>query len=241
MSYIYAQKNGYDFSVAAENWQYGNEWHDCFTSLKKYDPSVKYDKEEKISHGTKFEKYTLREYNKAIAEIFLPVPEISARAEAFKGTIGGPYVCLQIRRGDKTSGAEKEMDPVDIPKLIGEVGIKDGNVFVMTDDYSVVEEITKLLPACKIFTMTEPGSRGASAHAIRAYTPEEKKKHASELIASIEVFNGGEKGWSDTRSNLGRLLKIRGLDKVILYPTDDSTRNIPLNTIVDPPNKSLSK
>jgi hypothetical protein len=109
----------------------------------------------------------------------------------------------------------------------------------MSDDYGVVEEVEKLLPGCKVHTMTPPENRGLVIHDIQKYHSEQKKKHADELFTSMEVFHGGEKGWADNRSNLGRFLKLLGGDKVTLYPTDKSTENLSADMIVDPPNRSL--
>jgi len=158
-----------------------------------------------------------------------------ARAQSFIDGMGGPYVSIYVRRGDKVNGTSKEMDAIDVGSLIRDTGIQEGNVFVMTDDYSVVEEVKKLLPACKIFTMTEPVSRGAEADVLRKNAPDKRKKHAEELLSSMEVFNRGEKGWADNRSNVGRILKLRGLDKIVLYPATDTNKNMSLDREVEPP------
>lgn len=240
-AYIYAKKEGKNFLIKSDNWQFGDGWHDYFTSLDVYDPAAKYANEENYKHGSvgRIPEYSLGEYMNAVKEIYTPKPEIVNRAKAFTDKIGGPYISVYIRRGDKTSGTGKEMDAADLPKLVEEMGVSGGNVFVMSDDYSVVEEITKLLPKCKIFTMTPPENRGLVIYNIQKYDSEQKKKHADELFTSMEVFNGGEKGWVDNRSNIGRFLKIRGGDKITLYPSDMAPKNLTAETIVDPPNRSL--
>jgi hypothetical protein len=58
-----------------------------------------------------------------------------------------------------------------------------------------------------------------------------RKKEAAELFTSVEIFHGGEKGWADNRSNLGRFLKMRDLEKVVLYPP---VGNIPLEKVINP-------
>lgn len=242
-SYIYAKENGYKFVVKDDGWNYTHSkgWHDYFKTLEDYDSSMNYGEEESYKHASVegVPKYSLRKFNEAIKEIFILNDDLMGRVEAFIDGIGGPYVSIYVRRGDKVSGGFKEMDAIDLGSLIKDAGIRAGNVFVMTDDYSVVEEVKKLLPVCKIFTMTGPASRGADADVLRKNGPEERKKHGEELVTSIEVFNRGEKGWADNRSNLGRLLKIRGLDKIVLYPLDKVSQNIPLDRVVDPPHKPL--
>jgi hypothetical protein len=237
--YIYAKENGYKFVVKEDGWTYTHSkgWHDYFKTLEEYDSSAKYGEQESYKHGSVegVPKYSLRKFNEAIKEIFILNDDLMGRVQSFIDEIGGPYVSIYVRRGDKVGGNCKEMDAIDLDSLIKDTGIEQGNVFVMTDDYSVVEEVKKLLPACKIFTMTEPVSRGADADVLRNNGPEQRKKHAEELLSSMEVFNRGEKGWTDNRSNLGRLLKMRGLDKIVLYPMDEASKNIPLDKEVDPP------
>ena len=106
----------------------------------------------------------------------------------------------------------------------------------MSDDYAVIEEMKKLLPSAKIFTLTDQEDRGFSIHRIQAEGAEVRKKEAEELFISIEIFHGGEKAWSDNRSNLGRFLKLRDLSKVVLYPQVDE---IPLDKVIHPPSGDL--
>lgn len=232
-AYIYAKKGGHEFRVKNENWQYGPEkgWHDFFTTLKAYNPGEKME-EENFKHAVgPLEKYTLGDYHEAIKEVYKPEQEILEAAEEFKKKIGGSYKSVFVRRGDKTSGGGKEMDAADLSTLVKDMGIKEGNLFVMSDDYAVVEEFKKLLPKIKIFTLTEPAAKGFSIHRIQAEGAEVRKKEARELFTSVEIFHGGEKGWADNRSNLGRFLKMRDLDKVVLYPPEG---DIPLEKIIHP-------
>jgi glycerophosphoryl diester phosphodiesterase len=172
----------------------------------------------------------------AIKELYKPNESIRNAADDYIKTIGGPYKSIYIRRGDKTSGISKEMNAIEPETLIQNTGIKDGNVFVMSDDYNAVDEIKTLLPNCKIFTLTDPKKTGHSAERNRMETADIKKKNAEELFTSMEVFHRGEKGWADNRSNLGRILKLRGQERVALYPVD---YNIPADKIVRLPHEEL--
>jgi hypothetical protein len=221
-AYIYAKKSGYAFRVKNENWQYGPEkgWHDFFTTLEAYNPAEKME-EENFKHAAgPRDKYTLGEYHEAIKEVYKPKKEILEAAEEFKKEIGGSYKSIFVRRGDKTSGVGKEMDAADLSSLTKDMGITDGNLFVMSDDYTVVEEIKGLLPGVKVFTFTDSGARGFSIHRIQSASAEVRRKEAAELFTSMEIFHGGERGWADNRSNLGRFLKMRDLEKVVLYPPE---------------------
>ena len=243
MTYIYAQTKHYDFRIKNENWLYSPNkgWHEFFTTLKDYNPSEKYDSEENYRHATNgtSSSFTLEQYNKAIQEVYVPTNEILTKANEFIDTIGGPYVSFFIRRGDKVSGASKEMDAINIKDIVSLSGVKEGNVFVMSDEYSAVKEIIDLLPNCKIHTLTPSSSSGFSVQHVQK-NGGVPRNEAIELFTSIEVFHRGEKGWADNRSNIGRLLKMRDLDKVILYPASDKTQHIPLSTVVSPSTRELS-
>ena len=239
-AYVYAKKNSYPFVVKEGNWNYTHKkgWHDYFESFPAYNPKIVYPNEENYAHmkTQALPHYTYKEYSNAIKELYKPNQSIRNAADAFIKTIGGPYKSIYIRRGDKTSGIFKEMTAIEPETLIRNTGIKDGNVYVMSDDYSVVDEIKNLLPNCKIFTLVDPKNTGYSAERNRAESPEVKKKNAEELFTSMEVFHRGEKGWADNRSNLGRILKLRGQERVALYPVD---YNIPPDRIVRLPHEEF--
>jgi len=238
--YIFAKKNNIEFRVKNNNWQYSPEkgWHDFFVSLKEYDPSKNTGERRPISNNDPpfAGNYTAREYTKAIEEIYKPNDEIlHAAAEFIKG-IGGPFVSFYIRKGDKVKGASKETDEIDVSSIVEKSGVKDGSLYVMTDDYSVVDEVQKLLPQCKVITNTEKEKKGYFLSNTKGYNVKEKRRQAQILFTSIEIFHNGEKGWVDGRSNMGRLLKLRDWDKVVVYP---EYKNISPNIIVHPPTRHL--
>jgi len=243
--YIYAQKTGKDFFIDySDNWtyKYKNGWHDYFKTLKVYDPSAHYANIEKYSHAqtSKVPDYTLGEYTACIKEILVLNDDLSKRVQEYIGSIGGPYKAVYVRRGDKTSGHAKENDPIPVADIMKITDIsKEDKVFIQTDDYSVIEEIKGLLPAENIFTLTPQASRGAHAENIYALSPEKRKEHAEELFMSFFVFAGATRGWTDNRSNMGRLHKLYSPDKVILYPIDPKSQNISSETKIDPGWRSL--
>jgi hypothetical protein len=233
-AYIYAKKNGNDFRIKDDGWayKYDKGWHDYFDSLDDYDPSVKYDEVKHSSHNNNYDipDYTFNEYSDAIQEVLKPVRRIQDMAKRTINSMNGPYVSIYVRRGDKVEGSNTEMEAADLSKVIASTGIKSGNVFVMTDDYSVVEEIRRLLPDCTVTTLTSPNTRGSFHHNIRKNTAEEQRQHGEELFSSIEVFHNATQGWADGRSNMGRLLKLRDPAKVTLYPSDE----VPPDSIIRP-------
>jgi hypothetical protein len=226
-AYIYAKKNGNDFRIKHDGWVYTYKkgWHDYFDSLDDYDPAVKYDEIKYSSHNKNYEipDYTFQEYSDAVQEVFKPNRLIQDMAKRTIKNMNGPYVSIYVRRGDKVKGTHTEMEAADLDKVIKSTGIKSGNVFVMTDDYSVVEEIRILLPDCKVSTLTSPETKGSFHDDMRNNTAEEHRHHGEELFTSLEVFRHGTQGWADGRSNVGRLLKLRDPAKITLYPPDETS------------------
>ena len=223
-AYIYAKKNGNDFRIKHDGWVYTYEkgWHDYFDSLDDYDPAVKYNEIKHSSHNKNHEipDYTFQEYSDAIQEVFKPNRRIRELANRAIKSMNGPYVSIYVRRGDKVEGRHTEMEAADLDTVIKSTGIKSGNVFVMTDDYSVVEEIRVLLPDCKVSTLTPSDTRGSFHEDMKNKNAEEQRQHGEELFTSLEVFQHGTRGWADGRSNMGRLLKLQDPAKVTLYPSD---------------------
>jgi mannosyltransferase OCH1-like enzyme len=230
-AYVQAKKNGGNFSIENNGWHYG-DWHDYFKSLKKANSS---QNATRYKHASQIPKSSIGDHHNAIKEIFVLNDDLAKAAEEFKKKMGAPYKAVYVRRGDKTSGEGKEMSPQDIPALLKATDIAPGdNLFVMSDDYDVVDEMKELLPEVKIFTMTAPESRGTSIHDLKKLDPSKMKEHAKELFTSMEVFKGAEKSWADNRSNLGRFMKLAAPTTTILYPADSSNSDMPMTTLVDP-------
>lgn len=254
-AYIYAKKTNTDFRIKNDGWAYTYDkgWRDYFDSLTDYDPAVKYSHIKHTSHSynvTNYDKvmkgdhkkhtfhfknlkipdYSFKDYSDAVQEVFKPKQYIQELASRAIATMNGPYVAIYVRRGDKVSGETAEMDAVDLETVIAATGIESGNVFVMTDDYRVVNEIRKLLPNCDVSTLTPSKKKGSFQGNIASNTPENKKSNAEELFSSIEVFHNATQGWADGRSNMGRFLKLRDPAKVTLYSSDE----VSPDTIIQP-------
>jgi hypothetical protein len=238
--YIYAKETGQDFFIEhSPNWRYlyKNGWHDYFKTLKMYDPAIKYAEVKKFSHGQTGDipEYTLNQYTDCIKEILVLNDDLEKRVQDCIASMSGNYKSIYIRRGDKTSGIKKENEAINIPELLGMTDIsKDDKVFIQTDDYKAVEEIKQILPPENVFTLTPPENNGADTMLMAEWPPEKKKKHAEELFISFMVCVRASRGWTDNRSNLGRLHKMYAPDTFILYPIDPKSQNIHGNMKIDP-------
>lgn len=94
------------------------------------------------------------------------------------------YVSVHIRRGDKYLEAPIEIIDRYIA-FINERSCKD--VFVSTDDYSVIEILTSL-NVYKIYTLTTPDDKGYCQSDFVAANKEYKKQQLYKLFASIELM-----------------------------------------------------
>jgi len=232
-AFIEAKKNKKEFFIENGGWQYGN-WNDYFKSLQSLDPSKDKDAR-RYRHGNQIQNATMQDHVDAVKEIFVLNDDLMKTAEEFKASIGGPYKAIYVRRGDKTSGEGKEMSAIDLPSMIKSTDISGGdNLFVMTDDYTVVDELKGLLPGVKVFSMTPPENKGSSIHILQKIDPESMKKHANELFASMQVFMGATKGWAENRSNLGRFLKLAAPSTTVLYQDNANNVEIPMSTRINP-------
>jgi hypothetical protein len=227
-AYIYAKEQSIPFFIEHDNWQYTYEkgWHDYFTSLNDWDEakSSEYSSVRRMKHtqlpGVP-QKYSVQRYVDAIKEIFTPTAELQKIADDFRTQLGGDYTSLYIRRGDKVAEKTREMSLLSIDDILQKTQIQDDGrtIFLMTDDYTTVEELKAKRPSCKVFTMCKESLRGSDIYKQRAMNRDERKAHATELLASSIVFKGGKTSWSDERSNVGRFLFLYAYPDSRMYPT----------------------
>jgi hypothetical protein len=230
-AYIYAKTQGYDFYVKLTGWHYTYErgWHDYMTSLQVWDPSYKYDKIETYTHGSmgNIPGYYIKDYEDATREIFTITPEIQNKVDAYISTLPQVYDSLYVRRGDKVKGPGKEMDEFSMQDILNKTNIthETQDLYVQTDDYTVIEELQTLLPNCKIHTLTTPDIRGSYNMSLHNAGPDERYNHTVNLLIETFAFVGGRTCWTDIRSSVGRMHKVLAYDKVHLYPEDIMTRD----------------
>jgi len=218
-AYIFAKENGYDFFIKHNKWHYTYKdgWNDYFTTLKEFDFLTKYDSIDYYwwNYMNVIPEYNVEKYCDCMKELFKLKENLLEKSDEFIKTIGGEYISIYVRRGDKCLE-----DPyMDIPSLVSSFTITDTDkLFIQTDDYYVIDEIKRLLPNNEIHTMTEKMESGSHMMKIREFSPEDIKTHTENLLVSIYVFLKGKKCYSDRRSNIGRLHKLLAIDTVTLYP-----------------------
>jgi hypothetical protein len=129
-----------------------------------------------------------------------------------------PYVSLHIRRGDKVTGNLKEADIVSLSKYVEQIEkIKPNisNVFIATDDYSVIEEFKKICPVdWQIITFCERNNKGYDEAGFLSKNSEETKTDMISLFNDLHFLAESEYFIGTYSSNIGRLIAlIKGQDK----------------------------
>ncbi len=115
------------------------------------------------------------------------------------------YVAIHVRRGDKAT----EIQHTPIQAYMEKLGGKYHNLFVASDDYSVVEEVRKLYPDQQVWTLCTPAERGYDQAKADAESPEEKEKNRIVLFATMEVLNRATKFVGTYSSNMGMFMGMR--------------------------------
>ena len=124
------------------------------------------------------------------------------------------YASMQIRRGDKT--IECKLCPTSnyFDALKKHTDIK--SLFVLTDDYNVIEEIEKEYSGWEIATLTTPDEHGYNNDAFSKTPIMEKKEKLIKLFSSIEIIRESELFIGTYTTNSGLFLgMVMPYDKVI--------------------------
>ena len=115
------------------------------------------------------------------------------------------YVSVHVRRGDKIV----EANHMPISQYMDKLGDGCRNLFVATDDYSVVEEIRAHYPEWAIWTLCTPLERGYMQSAADQECAEEKDRNMITLFATMEILNRAELFVGTYSSNMGMFMGMR--------------------------------
>jgi hypothetical protein len=122
--------------------------------------------------------------------------------------IVGPYASAHIRRGDKNTEAEfVEVDRY--MELIKNNSPEVRNVFVMTDDYSVMDELHEKYSDYKFFTLAGRDEHGYSLKQLSALDAGTKRYNIVKLFAMIEIMSHSELFVGTMSSNPGMYMYWR--------------------------------
>ena len=120
--------------------------------------------------------------------------------------IKGEYLAFHIRRGDKKSEAEL-IEVANYMDRVKKLNTETKNIFVMTDDYLVIEELQKDYSEYKFFTLCTENQQGYHQNDFNRTTYEKRKEAMLTLLADIEIAKQAEFFIGMSRSNLSILIE----------------------------------
>jgi hypothetical protein len=219
-AYIASKKMGSPFYITHSHWSYTYDqgWHDYFVTLRHppFIPRLR----DPIKVGcdlARFYKpdFPLAEYSTCIRELFVLKPELLHRVSALVATLPSDYIAVFVRRGDKLA---EEADYISFADIAQRIPHSDTSTFfIQTDDYGVVEEAMRALPAARI-VCTVPFTKRGSFHTVRR-SPQQIREETEEMLIGLSVCLRSSSCWSDATSNVGRFLKLAN-PSVHIYPED---------------------
>jgi hypothetical protein len=120
------------------------------------------------------------------------------------------YYGMHIRAGDKIT--EDEVFPYkQYFDLLHQKKPDNScyNIFILTDDYRIIEDVRKSYPEYFIFTLCQPSERGYIHSNFSTQTLPEKNAQLLNLFASIDILSQSKMFIGVINSNPGIYLKVR--------------------------------
>jgi len=122
-----------------------------------------------------------------------------------------PFAGIHIRRGDKVLGGTKEANAIRIAEYIELIEKNDRNIenlFVATDDYSCIEDISNTFKQFNIFTFCEPNKKGYKNITFIKSNSNEKKKEIFSLFLDLYHLCESDIFVGTYSSNIGRFVAL---------------------------------
>jgi hypothetical protein len=152
-----------------------------------------------------------------MAQVWRPSAAVLAQVARHQAMIskalGLRYSAVHIRRGDKTLEAPnttidsylRHLTQPELPR----------HVFVMTDDFSVIEELRAAVPEFVFASLCLPSQQGHEQIAFNSQTASKRYEETVRLIAELLIAANAERFFGTGTSNISRVLALlRGVDRV---------------------------
>lgn len=125
---------------------------------------------------------------KLIKELWVFSPEIENDINQLFKNINLPtnYVGLHIRGGDKIIEAKTE--PIEEYLKLAQKHNQSRNYFVLTDDYSIIEELETKFNDCHFYTLCDKSEKGYYHNEFSNNNSEIKRKSIVKLLASMDIL-----------------------------------------------------
>ena len=146
--------------------------------------------------------------NLVLKEIWKYNNQTSNEIRSIIASIGLPkeYVSIHIRRGDK-SNEKKEIGISRYMEKVAKASCND--LFIATDDYSVVEYLFSAYPQYNYFSLTDRSKLGYSQSEFEQLDLDKKRKEVIILLATIEVLCNSKLMVGSFTSNVGMFCGMR--------------------------------
>ncbi len=141
-----------------------------------------------------------------------------------------PYAAVHVRRGDKIAHPAPEGEDISLEKYLSMICQKAPNireVFVMTDDYTSVEEFRALAPDYTFDTLCDPQEKGYDQATFSAKTPAEKAASLDRLIYETQIAIRSDLFLGGFKSNVGRFITLIHDDPRRCFSMDSQTDWLP--------------
>ncbi|WP_299291075.1 hypothetical protein [uncultured Mucilaginibacter sp.] len=117
------------------------------------------------------------------------------------------YIGVHIRSGDKAT--EAKLSPVD--DYINYIKSKNSTkeLFVLTDNYSIIKELKSNYPDYKVYTYCQEDERGFSEGEYNLMSKEAKKTMTIKLITDVEILSRSSVFVGTLSSNVGIFVGMR--------------------------------
>lgn len=151
--------------------------HDLWPQIQKlklknsFNIEYKNKMQQVINNTWKFKDSTNTEINEIITKLNLP----------------NEYIATQIRAGDKEF-EQKIFEIDDYMKKINSINCNTNNLFVLTDDYRIIEKIKSNYPTYEIYTLCSKNEKGYDNQSFQQQTPQNKRAQLLNLFSSVEIL-----------------------------------------------------
>lgn len=188
-------------------WTY-DLWNKYFN--KEFD-SERFDIPELNIHGD------LRYASSVIAKmIYRYNNETLKKIKSYINDIGliSDYISMQVRRGDKIT--ECLPTPIEDYFYVANKYAVIKNLFILTDDYQIIEEVKEKYPHWNIKTLTMPDEKGYDHQSFILISKEKKKEKLIKLFSSLEIIKNSKLFIGTYTTNVGLFLgMIMPYDNII--------------------------
>ena len=142
----------------------------------------------------------------------------------------GEFATFQVRSGDRTDIAVNR--PADAP-LSDYLGLLQKHashlksVFVMTDDFSVVEELRTLAPALRFESFCHATDRGFDPSRFAALSVDDRILSAKKVVSEVEIATQSAVFIGPFCSSLSRYVTLRHRTRKMCFSVDNQKSWVP--------------